>query len=631
MGDISRKVYFEVDGTDALSTFEQLKKIANESARSLIESGNAYSKNSKELNSSLEQEIRLRERKAKLEYEERKSDITDRYRQEYGAAKTDAGREKATQAYVGRLREVTRDEQEGRRTNSLLREVIETLRQTAREEIREDRKNVEQQVSLYRQGKLKDLSPEEEAKLKIQAQILGEKAGEGKEKSVMSPVFWGTLLGNLVPKIIERVSGVVTADSGERAFNSLVGAIPLIGGVMAETRERALQAREDLQTSRLGFQARGGRGNFGLYSGVGYGKTTAEMYELGSEAARARGLSGGNLSAAIDISALEKAYGLDKGQLLKLSAGERFGGGGAMQDTGMMISVLKNQGMWDKNSQTKIPEYLELLVKLQEEQIRTEGQVDNPQNMRNLMAMSKLGDKYFRDTSYITGISNALSNPQNEFQQARSLSVLSKMKPGGDLWELEMMQEKGLGQKGYMSGVVNQIKRRYGGGNLGERALYETLKGGGQNISKEDARRIYQESLKNPQLWDQVVDEDSLKGVLGKFSTQTRALGKARTAELTKDIAQSTDAYTQGALPGAINMLEKTLNKLNETLGDFLGLSKKEQKTAHAIAKDVIPNIPGSPGYIPVVSDLSTQIAMQISKFFMSKEEKEKLNAVYDR
>lgn len=582
MADVTKKIYFEVSDTNVASTFEQLKKIANESARSLIDSGNKYSKTGREVNSFLQEEIRLRERKAKLEFDERKFDITDRFQREFAGAKTELGRERATAGFVGRMREVSRDEREIQKQSSLLREIIETLRQTAREEIREDRKNVEHQVSLFRQGKLKDLSPEEEAKLKIQSEMLGGKAGQ-KEGSIMSPVFWGTLLGNLVPKIIDKVGGVVTADSSERAVNSLIGAIPIIGGVLAQTRERALQAREDLQTGRLGYQAVGGRGRFNLYSGVGYGMTTAEMYGLATESARARGLSEGNISTSIDIAALGKAHGIDKGQLLKLAGSERFGGGGAMNDLGLVVNTLDKQNLWNNDSLTKIPEYLDILIKLQEEQIRTEGSVDNSRNMSNLSAMAKLGDKYFRDTSYITTISNALANPQNEFQQARSLSTLSKLKPGADLWELEMMQEKGLGQSGYMSGIIKQIKGRYGSGNLGERALFETLKGGGQNISKEDARRIYQESLKNPQLWDQVTDEQSLKGVLSKFSSQTRALGKTRTAELTKDIAQSTDAYTQGALPGALNMLDKTVDKLTQNLN---GAAEKLAKIVGIDLKD---------------------------------------------
>lgn len=555
MADTTRKIYFSVEDNNVESTFNRYKQIANESAQALISNANQYSRVGKEVTKYLEDEIRLREKKVKLEVQERRSDVTDMFERQMLTAKTPEQREKISAAYKGRMKEVSLEEKEMEKQTILLKSILDTLVHTSKEEIREDRKNVEKQVDLFQKGKLKGLSPEEEAKLKIQSSLLGEE--KVKEKSPFGGVFLGSLLGNLVPQIINRLSGVVGADSSERAFNSLISGVPLVGDLVAEMRERALQAREELQSSRLNYSAVGGTGRIGLFSGIGYGKTSSDLYDIAAGSARARGMAGGNANVAVDIAALEKAYGLDRGQLMKLTAGERFGGGGAMKDLGMIVEVMKSNGLWDKNSQTKIPEYLELLVSLQEDQIKREGQVDNSRNMANLMAMSKLGDKYFRDTSYITGISSAIANPQNEFQQARSLSVLAGMKPGADLWSLELMQEKGLSQEGYMSGIIKQIKSRYGTGNLGERALYETLKGGGQNISKEDARNIYQQSLKDPQLWDKVVDQESLQSVLQRFSGQTRVLGRARTSELTKDIAQTTEAYTVGALPGAASLIKR--------------------------------------------------------------------------
>lgn len=572
--DVNKRIYLSVEDSNVESTFNRYKQLANESANELIKNANQYSKTGKDILQYLEEEIKLRERKRKLEVEERRSDISDVYESKIAGVKSQSQREKLTEGYKGRMKEVSLQEKEMEKQTSLLRQIIETLQHTAKEELRENKKEVEKQVQLYRKGKLGELTPEQEAKLKMQSEMLGYGDKE-KEKSIFTPVFLGTMLGNMIPKTLEKIGALVRADSSERAVNTIMRVIPFgIGDVIADVRERALDAQETREIAEFKFQATtGNRGARAGHRGVGYGLLPSDIYDLATESSRARGRFRGNIESAEDMAALEKAYNVDYGQSLKLMRTERFGGGGAMQDVGLIINTLKNQGLWNQDSQTKIPEYLEMLVSLQEEQIKKEGTIDNVRNMSNLSAMAKLGDKYFRDTTYVTGISNAIANPQNEYQQARSLSVLAGMNPKGDLWELQLMQEKGLGQEGYMSGVVQQIRKRYGTGNLGEMALYETLKGGGQNISKQDARTIYQESLKNPKLWDSVVDEKSLEDVMTRFGLDTRALGKARTSGLAKDVALTTTEYSEDAWKATASLMERTGEKLGEVLkeaGDYL-------------------------------------------------------------
>lgn len=588
MADTTRKIYFEVEGQEALSTFEQLKKVANETARTLIESGNSYSKTGREVNNFLEQEIRLRERKSKLEYDERRITVTEDYQKAYGSAKTDSGREKATATYMGRMREVSRDERELRTQSSLLREVIETLKQNAREEIREDRKGVEEQVKLYKQGKLKDLTPEAEAKLKIQAQILGEKevAEKHKDKSVFGEVFAATFLANLIGRQLNQVVSSKNAQEsatrliapmmtgagalGGALFMQSAGGAALggaIGGIVETLVSRHHEAENEKERARLRYGGVIGN-NIGLGSALGYGMTSRQITEEGSELARVRKMTGNSYNRTLDVVALQKAYSLEKGQLLEISKGERFGGGGAMQDTNTVISVLKNQGLWDKNSQAKIPEYLAMLVALQEEQIKKEGTIDNARNAVNISAMVKLGDKFARDPSYVTSMSNALANPQNEYQQARSLSVLANMKPGADLWELGTMQERGLSQKGYMSGVMKQIQSRYGKGNLRKFALSQTL---GSNYSKEDINRIYEEYDKDSRLFDSgEIDKSTLDKLLKTGSNETHRLAQGRTVRVDKLTAKTEEAFLKGPITGGWELVKDTWKEIGEVSGEVL-------------------------------------------------------------
>lgn len=581
MADTTRRIYFSVDDKDVLSTFEQLKKAANDSARSIIESSNVYGKSGREVNASLEQEIRLLERKNKLQYDERKIAITQEYEHAYGAAKTDRGREKATESYMGRMREVSRDEREMRAQSNLLREIIETLRQTAREEIRENRKGVEDQVKLYAQGKLKGLSPEDEAKIKIQAQILGTKETEKQKKDgIFGQVFTATFLAD---QLSRQLTGVMGAKSSQEAATRLIAPMgtaagflagslfaspktgAVIGGAVGEMTQvlvgRYHEALNKKEQARLLYEGVSGKSNLG--SAIQYGKTSADIYGEGADFTRARGIVGkGDKQNMLDFVAIQKDYSLDKGQLLSLTKGERFGGGGAMQDTNTVIAVLKNQGLWDKNSQTKIPEYLSMLVSLQEEQVKKEGTIDNTRNMTNIAAMIKLGDKYSRDSTYVTSMSNAIANPKNEYQQARSLSVLANIKPGADLWDLETMQEKGLSQRGYMSGIMKQIQSRYGKGNRRKFALSETL---GSAYSKADINRIYEVYDKNPDLFESGnIDKTVLDKLLKQETNETRRLAGKRTSAISIKEAKAEEAFTKGALTGGITMIRDTWKEIQE-------------------------------------------------------------------
>lgn len=572
MADTTKKIYFEVEDSGVESTFNRYKQLANESARAMIGSANQYAQTGREVNKYLEEEIKLREKKAKLEFEERRSDITDRYRREVRSVKPEE-RERVQKAYEGRMKEVAFDEREFTKQTNLLKSIYDQLVSSAREEIRENRSNVEKQVNAYKSGKLKGLSPEEEAKIKLQSEML-ERPEQQQQRSMFSPVFWGTMLGNIVPNALSKVGSMVKADSSERALNTMFRAIPYVGDVIADIRERAMDAEQTMKTEMYRFEARTGRRISFADMGPEYGYTSADLFTIGEQAARMRGRAGGNVNATVNAVALEKAYGLSLQETMGLMRTERFGGGGAMQDVGLIIASLKNQGLWDENSQTKIPEYLAMLVQLQEEQIKKGGTVDNAQNLSNLAAMAKLGDKYFRDTSYITGISGAIAAPQNEFQKARGLAVLADINPNADLWELEMMQEKGLGQKGYMSGLVNMIRSRYGTGsrqaeNMGAQAFYQMVRG--QGISRADADKIYKQSLRDRTLWEGVTDDESYRKMLdqmGIFTTETRALGKERVPELTKDQARAMEKFSQGAIVGTSDLLQQAGQKARDYIAE---------------------------------------------------------------
>src|SRR6056297_1668888 len=125
---------FRISVDDA--KIRDLRSTANELARDMIMSSRKYSTSSKQVVQDIEEQIRLIEKRNKLDQEIERSKVESKF--VAGDISKQERKQQLGQADIsGKTDEIQ---------VKLLREVIDTIKSTAREEIREDRSNVERQI-----------------------------------------------------------------------------------------------------------------------------------------------------------------------------------------------------------------------------------------------------------------------------------------------------------------------------------------------------------------------------------------------------------------------------------------------------------------------------------------------------
>jgi len=618
MADSTKRIMFEVDEGNMQSAFERMKRLANESGRSLIESANKYSQSGKDVLRYLQEEISLIERRNKLEFEARKDTIRG-YKETGLARATTSGQKEAVQkAFSGRMAEFKQDVREQETHTKLLREIVESIKSTSRQEIAEDKKLVEQRIASYKAGRAGALDPEEEAKIKLQAETLG--AGAGKSPGgIMGQVFMGTLLAGAAQNAIRMVSGVVNARDPERAISSIIGAVPFVGELGSSMRERHIDARENEERARMRMAAMGGGlygGRFGTsdslmaaagliappllkagirgiigarayrdrggtrFMGTELGFTEAEMYGEASNLARVRGMGSGIVGATNEMMGLRQGFGLDASSLY---AQERFGGTVGRN----ILNMRRNLGGLGINFKARAPEFTGLSAAMGEQQILSTGRINEGQQMTNIMALARLDPtgKFTRNASYFNRMNQSLMKPSNQYQSSRQLSVLASLNPGASYTELLEMQEQGMGQKGYMSGMLKSLTGRYGGGDTGIMAIKNAF--GLDKVS--DARRIMEEFQKDPKMWSQVYDKGDM--------TREQAIalitgeGAALTPGLAKEEAKQQDEWVKGVTEGVVGVFTGVGEKIKENMTNTFGEVKTELGTIFGDLKEKVKSI----------------------------------------
>src|SRR6056297_1767197 len=149
---MDKKVGIGVDTSQLGDGFSRIKQSAESLSRDIIRSSRAYSTSSKEVTRDIEEQIRSIEKRNKLEAEFRQSKL--REQKETGQI--------SQQDFKSQMGAAKVESQQDRLQTQLLREVIDAIKSTSKEEIREDRLGVEKKVEASKT--VGRLSPEGDEK-----------------------------------------------------------------------------------------------------------------------------------------------------------------------------------------------------------------------------------------------------------------------------------------------------------------------------------------------------------------------------------------------------------------------------------------------------------------------------------
>lgn len=587
---------------------EKLRQAQRETAQSMVKDSMAYNTTIKEASRTIDEQIKQQERLIRIKKQASLTEAqAEKSRREHALKEIDspefaqrlraAGPEekerllsqvkKTEEEYSTRQNkyreDTTKAHQQFRQDKlqiDLLKDILEAIRQTAREEIKESKASVAENIRMWKEG-AEPLNAEAEMKLQTQEQMLQEEDNDDdKDKltawKIAKGAFWGGLakdtvvgMGSRGWRALKNMSG---AESGEQAIPSLWGIMPGVGDVLQSGAQKHVQELE--QQNKATNLVRARINNAQKESAIKYGYDVSEFMSIAEQfiLARGGGGKGGWEKNTTDMIELMKAYGISQGVLMQSAGYGRYdvSGNEIMGNAVSLIQAMVKQGALAGGDNTRVEELLKEQNSLTEEQSSILETVDQSVNSGVLAAFEKVGGSFSNDpraAQRIIALNQALVTPANDYQKATAFSVLSQQNPGADLFELMEMQQKGLTAPGYMSGTMKQLKQRYGGGN---RFLMSVMNRFG--LSASQARTLGESYMLNPTEFDKLGEAELAKLISGEDTVKGLAEGHTTTIE--KEQATLSDSYAISMWKGLSTTMAQVSAHFEESSGILSATAK---------------------------------------------------------
>lgn len=445
-----KKVRIGVDPGDYESTLRRLKSSSDELFRGMVQSARAYSTSAREVLSDIESQIKAIERRNRVDAEGRRAQLQEQFK----------GGEISETQFRGGIRQIVTESREDKLQTQLLRELIDTVKQQAKDEIREDRANVERRIQESKTVNVRSPRGDEKDILKetVQQYELGRIGQEEISQRGMFdraqrglPYLSGVAGSSSIYEAGARVSQTGFGKLGQ--YGGALGFLGGLGVIGAMAAGRSIQASLPYEQALGRYASLSGQ-DLSANEGFGreyssYGYTMDEALNRRYSIARARGTTKGSGQATLDALLMERGFSLDPGlidQLERLQRGETSGIStrGLVQGT---IGTMRGVGMLQGDDMTQLGEILSITNEIGQEQLKMLGKVDSGINTKLVAGIASLSDK-FTNSDYlrtaVTSIRSGLTSAPNSQTEALQYAVLSRMKPEASLGELAIMREKGM-------------------------------------------------------------------------------------------------------------------------------------------------------------------------------------------
>lgn len=207
------------------------------------------------------------------------------------------------------------------------------------------------------------------------------------------------------------------------------------------------------------------------------GFTRSGALDVAVQASRAQGYArspfnkrtqkyeGGALSGALDIMRLTKGGGLEMGQSLELMTLLR---GTGLSATGAANKLIGGNTQMRGGDLSLLPEYLNMLVQIGNEQLKQTGEVNIGVNSKMINAISRM-DESFKNPNVlggvVQGLRGGLDMSSSKQVQALQFGVLSRMAPGKSLFKYREMMEDPFSKESqqYLPDFLKELESLSGG------------------------------------------------------------------------------------------------------------------------------------------------------------------------
>jgi len=581
-----KKVIFS--GTDNVS--QKAQQIYN----NILSNAKKYSDSLKEQNGYINSQIKALEKKAKIEEKESKRNFEEQSAL-YSAAKTTAEREK----YAGRTSSIRKSMEENPAILELLKSIYQEEKKTslaaekaektqqrtrvssedqykavqslARQEFRENRQGVIAKIKAAEKSGYEGMDPYTAQKLMFQKTLLGD---DKKTGSTFGAVFAGTLAAGIATQIISALSKITNATSGEQGVNTLLGGIPLVGGLLGGASGRTFEEQLAIQTKELELGAKTGSNVKGLSDKTNLGYSTRETLGMIESLISASGSSKGAGSAGNALT-LQRGLGLSQDVITQIVKDLRTTRSSA--DIMQIASDVLAANPELRKDQTKFAEILQQTSQLTN-QLASQTEKSDPRRNAGLVgALRSIGGSFadpVLGVQRMMSINQALTSPGTDYQKSRSFGVLSGANPGASYFQMLEAQEKGVGSKGYLGGLLKQLRRETGGGENFMLGVNQNL-----GLGASTSRKLVEAFEKNPKMFDNLAlgGKDGIEKVLG-----ISGRAEAATSQRDKEKAEIDNAFSMSATAGtlkvasltfeaAVDMFKETVVSINNTLSNASG------------------------------------------------------------
>lgn len=541
-----------------------MRASAESLAREMISSSMAASTSGRDVLQDVNAQISAIERKNKIEEQIGLRDVS---------TELSAGRITEPEART-RVASIRQESAEDKLQTQLLRDLITTIKDTSKREIVEDRGNVEAQITSDRnRDRLGEDETEDEfdrLKLAIQREELADDREDDIEEISGGPSAGGVQQG-------VNVAANVASRNQYFAAAALAGMIPIIGNALSGLMTQAFSQAQGYQVAMgRNVAISGGTQEdlqrFGI-EGERMGYTMQESLDLRAQASRARG-RGANEMTVSDLQTMQRGLGLDQNLLLgmeRLQRGET-GDSSTKGNVQTMISALRSTGAIQGGDTSLLPEYLQELTELGNQQLITLGRVDTGVNIKTIAALSSL-DESFQNPEVLKGvlasIRGGLQQAPTEQGEALQFAALSRVRPQASLWDLEKVREAPLaeGNIDYLKSYLGDIEKSSGGD---QEQFYRNVYSLGLAPSRAMSEKLVQG-----------FQAGNLDTITENFKKGGSVDLKGRAEEATSELVRAT-AVLNNQFAEKGDLLVKAMDGVMET---FTSWMKEQQKTTDAYAE----------------------------------------------
>lgn len=446
---------------------------------------------------------------------------------------------------------------------ALLKEELRIKKDLAREELRNARKAYEttlnrspentellnKQLGRQReaQARFDDLSGQQAS-----ARFAGRNRESGEGGGGGQNIFSSVLAAGILRDLIGLARGLPHAQTGldfvspvaqiaGGAIGGLAG-IPIaasaytmqlgkdVSGIAADLVVRHMRTLDQYNRARLGYTAIGGDERSMGMGRAGFDQPAVMEAMVRSSGAAGTG-RGARTNSALMLS-LSRLGFASEGDSLGALGMQRMGGGSGAVNMQKTLALAFSEGL-DK---ARFADVIRTQTQLMQHFAQTSTNVNPTDASRSIFEFNRMGGMFTagdpRSVSSMMAISQGLANPGSPFAQAQNYSILRRLNPSADPWELKKMESKGLQTPGFLRGAMDQIS----GSGFSEPLQKMMLRGRFGDLPMEAIDTLFANKGKLGSM-----SEKDLGKMIGLDTIQKMA--EDHTSRLTAEQAKTTDAF----------------------------------------------------------------------------------------